>query len=193
MGFKKRRQKRQAHLITITAFYLRFRHKNAMEEFITPHVDGKMISTSRNNLPGRNSNSSLCRYFPSFLYLVRYMYLISLKGDRGSKELAEFDSRGIGVGRLRLRRGSRWGLGDRGVKVKRLGDSGWGIGRLRVVKHGEVHKSPHPEVSTFALTAAAAREAAAALAMFSSLMVFDLSPFSVSLSASVASSIFTRR
>ena len=48
------------------------------------------------------------------------------------------------------------------------------------------------EVSTFALTAAAAREAAAALAMFSSLMVFDLSPFSISLSASVDSSIFTR-
>lgn len=49
------------------------------------------------------------------------------------------------------------------------------------------------KVSTFALTAAAAREAAAALAMFSSLMVFDLSPFSVSLSASLDSSIFTRR
>ena len=121
MGFKKRRQKRQAHLITITAFYLRFRHKNAMEEFITRNVEGKMISTSRNNLPGRNSNSSLCRYFLSFLYLVRYMYLSSLKGDWGSKELAEFGSRGIRGLKVAAEEGVAVGVRRSGCQGKEIG------------------------------------------------------------------------
>ena len=92
-----------------------------MEEFITRHVDGKMNSTSKNNLPGRNSNSSLCRYFLSFLYLVRYMYLISLKGDWGSKELAEFESRGIGGWEVASEEGVVVGVRRSGCQGKEIG------------------------------------------------------------------------